>query len=160
MEFFMKSNINNWIICSPNTGSLVEWRAGSIEYRISKSITEQCLNDAPPHSFETTFSCGPSFAGGKGNNFYFYFDGCKYNNGHWPTHDPCGSNDAYGLKNIQNPHGNIFIRWPPYQSRNYTVHHCSIHTIILAKIEFHGNAAKITVIILFKYNSIKSIQSL
>ena len=130
MEFFMKSNINNWIICSPKTGSLVEWRSGSIDCRIAKSITEQCPNDAPPHIFQTTFSCGPSFKGGKGNSFYFYFDGCKHNNGHWPTHDPCGSNDDYGLKNVQNPHGNIFIRWPPYQSRNYTVHHCSLHNYL------------------------------
>ena len=43
-------------------------------------------------------------------NFYIYdFDGST--NSDWPTHDPCGGYRADQLKNVPNPHGNIFIRW-------------------------------------------------
>ena len=38
----------------------------------------------------------------------YYYDG--YTGTHWPTHDPCGENKGNQLKNVGNPHGNIFLR--------------------------------------------------
>ena len=140
MELFIKSNINNWIISSPKKGSLVEWRSGSVNCKIAKCITEKCPNDAPPHFFQTRLqpSYGPSFRGGR---LYYYFDGCKQT--HWPTHDSCGTNGDNGLKNVQNPHGNIFIRWISSVKAQITLSKTTSFSLIFARIPyaFHDNAA-------------------
>lgn len=107
-EILVKSNINNWIICSSGDGNLAKWSDGPVNCKIIKSITEHCPDGPPPTHFFRYFGryCGPSFFS---DSFHYYFDGCtRYN---WPTHDPCGQNSDRGLKNIQNPHGNVFIRW-------------------------------------------------
>lgn len=41
-EFLVKSNVNNWVICSPYTGSLVEWQQGNIICKIVKHVTSTC----------------------------------------------------------------------------------------------------------------------
>lgn len=106
-EILVKSNINNWIICSPGKGNLANWSHGSVNCKIIKSITQHCPDGAPPTVFSRYFGayCGPGFFA---DSLYYYFDGCtRYN---WPTHDPCGKNSDRGLKNMQNPYGNIYIR--------------------------------------------------
>lgn len=106
-EILVKSNINNWIICSSGDGNLAKWSDGPVNCKIIKSITEHCPDGPPPTHFLRYFGryCGPSFFS---DSFQYYFDGCtRYN---WPTHDPCGQDSDRGLKNIQNPHGNVFIR--------------------------------------------------
>ena len=48
------------------------------------------------------------YSTGYWNSTYYYFDG--YTGNHWPTHDPCGKNLESNLKNVADPHGNIFVR--------------------------------------------------
>ncbi|XP_078381152.1 uncharacterized protein LOC144663932 [Oculina patagonica] len=110
-QVLIKSNINNWIVCSPDTGSLVEWQNGSVVCDIVKRVSSTCPDGPAPSTFTTHSSflhCGPYFSGGQGGYLYYYFDGCTAKN--YPTHDPCGNDADNGLKNVTNPHGNIFVR--------------------------------------------------
>ncbi|KAJ7321196.1 hypothetical protein OS493_035173 [Desmophyllum pertusum] len=46
-EFMIKSNINHWIACKDGTGSLVDFRAGSLQCRVIKNIASKCHNYVP-----------------------------------------------------------------------------------------------------------------
>ena len=102
-EFLIKSNINNWIACKEGTGSLVQQKAGSITCKLVKQVSKQCAGVVP--KFFKMFGHGPSL---DGSSHCYYFDGST--TGSWPTHDPCGQNQANQLKGVVNPHGNIFVR--------------------------------------------------
>ena len=109
-QVLIKSNINNWLICHPGTGSLVDWQEGSVSCRIVKHVTDTCKSSAPPSLLVTSqTNSGPMFKTSLFKyDIYYFFDGYKGN--HWPVHDPCGTNNENNLKNAQNPHGNIFVR--------------------------------------------------
>ena len=102
-EFLIKSNINNWIACKEGTGSLVQQKTGSITCKLVKQVSKQCagvlLTSLTLHNYGLYISA---------SSLYYYFDGNT--GGSWPTHDPCGSNNANQLTNVANPHGNIFVR--------------------------------------------------
>ena len=102
-EFLIESNINNWIACKEGTGSLVEQKAGSITCKLVKQVSKQCAG-VVPKSFSLD-SYGPYLSS---SSLYYYFDGST--TVAWPTHDPCGGNQANQLKGVANPHGNIFVR--------------------------------------------------
>ena len=105
----IKSNINNWLVCEPGTGSLVNWQDGSMSCQIVKRVTDTCNTTPAPTKFASSKGYGPMFySTGYWNSAYYYFDGFTRNN--WPTHDPCGKNRAKHLKNVADPHGNIYIR--------------------------------------------------
>ena len=101
-EFLIKSNINNWIACKEGTGSLVQFKEGSITCKVVKPVI-QCA-DVVPHLFKL-FTHGPYLSS---TGLYYYFDGSTYSS--WPTHDPCGKGKDNQLKDVANPHGNIFVR--------------------------------------------------
>ena len=109
-QFLIKSNINNWIVCSPDVGSLVDWVDGSVVCNVTKRVhVDICPDGPPPSSFYTGFRCGPSLNGVVSEKMmYYYFEGCTGMN--WPTHDPCGKRQDNELRNVETPHGNIFIR--------------------------------------------------
>ena len=112
-QVLIKSNMNNWLICLPGTGSLVDWQEGSISCQIVKRVTDKCLKAPAPSSVSPSHHqrCGPVFLS---NSFwvdaYYYFDGCTFKD--WPISDPCGvtSGQWTYLKNVANPRANIFIR--------------------------------------------------
>ena len=106
-EFLVKSNINNWLICSPDTGSLVEWRTGNITCKIAKLVSDTCLNGLPPSYFRATGFCGPSLKTNGGGGYYYF--SCCTSRGP-PKHNPCSTGEKNRLKNVENPHGNIFVR--------------------------------------------------
>ena len=104
-QILIKSNINNWLICYSGTGSLVDWRDGSISCHITKYVTDTCKGSVQPPTVISRNAYGPRFVSAAN---YYFFDG--YTGSHWPTHDPCGRNEGNHVKNVINPHGNIFIR--------------------------------------------------
>ena len=106
----IKSNINNWLVCEPGTGSLVNWQDGSMSCQIVKRVTDTCNTTPAPTKFASSKGYGPMFysTGKWGTSAYYYFDG--YRGEAWPTHDPCGKNRGNHLKNVADPHGNIYIR--------------------------------------------------
>ena len=108
-QILIKSNINNWLVCDPETGSFVEWQDGSVHCRIVKRMTDTCKGTQAPSKFSRSGGYGPLFySTGEFSSTYYYFDGSiGY---HWPTHDPCGSNGPNHLCNVKDPHGNIYVR--------------------------------------------------
>ena len=102
-EFLIKSNINNWIACKEGTGSLVQFKVGSVTCKLVKQVSQQCAGVVP--TLFTLNSFGPHLSS---SSLYYYFDGNKNTN--WPTHDPCGRNQPNQLKGVANPHGNISVR--------------------------------------------------
>ena len=104
-QVLIKSNINNWLVCHPGTGSLVDWQDGDINCRIIKYVTATCRETLAPSLLIVSAGYGPIFLN---TNLYYYFDG--YTGHSWPTHDPCGQNWSNHLKGVAEPHGNIFIR--------------------------------------------------
>ncbi|KAL9960595.1 hypothetical protein ACROYT_G034074 [Oculina patagonica] len=107
-EILIKSNINHWVVCSPDTGSFVEWQGGNMICKITKNVTDLCSDEPAPSEFQRDRSCGPVFKGGKDGKSYYFFDGCTGQT--YPIHDPCGQHRNQGLKNVENPHGNIYVR--------------------------------------------------
>ena len=112
-QVLIKSNINNWLICDPGTGSLVDWQEGSVNCQITKRVTDKCLETPAPSSISLSdrFRCGPVLLTSSfWIDAYYYFDGCTKKD--WPINDPCGvtSGQWVYMKNVENPHGNIFIR--------------------------------------------------
>ena len=111
-EFLVKSNVNNWVVCLPETGSFVEWQRGNINCKFVKRVTSTCSEAPPPSLFHISYPCGPALRGsqpkGSPGTAYYYFDGCTGRG--FPAHDPCGRSKDKGLKNVENPHGNIFVR--------------------------------------------------
>ena len=108
-QVLIKININNWLVCPPGNGSLVDWQEGSVNYQIVKRVADKCTGTPAPALFAPNQGFGPMFySTGYWNSTYYYFDG--YTGGNWPTHDPCGRDSENNLKNVADPHGNIFIR--------------------------------------------------
>ena len=103
-ETLIKSNINNWIVCKEGTGSIVRQKAGSINCKLVKQVSKQCAGGVPKSL--VMHNNGPYLSSSSGH--YYFFDASRGAN--WPTHDPCGKNQASQLKSVANPHGNIFVR--------------------------------------------------
>lgn len=104
-QVLIKSNINNWLVCHPGNGSLVEWKDGSVTCLVIKNVTYTCNGPKTPSKFARTGFYGPMF---HDTGHYYYFDGSRREN--FPTHNPCGESGDEQLKNVTDPHGNIYIR--------------------------------------------------
>ena len=107
-QVLIKSNINNWLVCHPGTGRLVDWQEGDVNCRVVKHVTDTCNDTSAPSFFNTNLGYGPMFTLQGNLSIYYYFNGhSEYN---WPAHDPCGTYQPNHVKNVVNPHGNIFVR--------------------------------------------------
>ena len=108
-QFLIKSNINNWLLCQPVTGSLVDWQKGDVNCTITKYVADPGESASAPSKFSPNIDHGPMFhSSGRWDSNFYYFNG--YTGKYWPTHDPCGRNGPNQKKNVLDPHGNIFIR--------------------------------------------------
>ena len=110
-QVLIKSNINNWLMCQPGTGSLVDWKTGSVSCQVIKRVTTKCQSTQGPTNIwisESDNSYGPMYGTSGKSGIYYYFDGSQSND--WPTHDPCALNQENNLRDVNSPHGNIFIR--------------------------------------------------
>ena len=108
-QFLIKSNINNWLLCQPVTGSLVDWQKGDVNCTITKYVADPGESASAPSKFSPKIDHGPMFhSSGRWDSNFYYFNG--YTGKNWPTHDPCGRNGPNQKKNVLDPHGNIFIR--------------------------------------------------
>ena len=103
-EVLIKSNINNWIACEARTGSFVTKTAGSMDCRMINQIASYC--SVMPNSFG--FSANGCYLNVAGSPVVYYW--VTHPAQHWPTHDPCGRNQPNHLKNVPNPHGDIYVR--------------------------------------------------
>ena len=102
-EFMVKSNINDWIVCQPSGGSIVEAIVGSLSWQNVKNVARACSGVAPQRI--SWWSRGPFLYASLN---YYYFDGDT--RGSWPTHDPCGAGHQNHKKGVSNPGGQIYLR--------------------------------------------------
>jgi fibrinogen beta/gamma subunit family protein len=107
-EILVTSTINHWIRCTAGTGSLVTRTQGSLTCEVVQVVPNKCTTTAP-NQLDTETE-GPALALGSAQGMYYYFDGSQGNN--WPTHDPCGTNQANQLTGVANPSGAIYVRAP------------------------------------------------
>ena len=99
----VKSNINDWIVCQPNGGSIVTKKDGSLSCQNIKNVATAC-SSATPYRIKW-YSRGPSL---DAISYYYFFDGGT--DGNWPAHDPCGGNNQNHQKGVSNPGGQIYFR--------------------------------------------------
>jgi hypothetical protein len=106
-EFLVVSNITHWVRCSPGDGSLVDDLSGSLTCEVVMNVADVCL-DTAPESFAQVDSdnCRPALQLNGG--LYICWD--TRTNGHWPTHDACGTNNPNQLTGVTDPRGAIFVR--------------------------------------------------
>ncbi len=102
-EFMVKSNINDWIVCQPNGGSLVTKTPGAMSCQNIKNVATTCSGVVPYRVLWHAY--GPYLSA---SSLYYYFDGNT--GGNWPTHDPCGKNRPNHKKGVSNPGGQIYLR--------------------------------------------------
>ena len=99
----VKSNINDWVACQPNGGSIVTRKKGSLSCQNIKNVATACSGVAPYRIF--WYSPGPSL---HALEYYYFFDGST--GGYYPTHDPCGKDSATPKTGVSNPGGQIYLR--------------------------------------------------
>ncbi|CAH1785936.1 unnamed protein product [Owenia fusiformis] len=103
-EFMIKSNINQWIACTPVGGSFVDWRFGSLNCRMVKVVASAECTTVVPNKI-TLHKYGPSLE--QQSNVYYFDTSLSAN---WPTHDPCGTNFPKHLTGVNYTRGNVFVR--------------------------------------------------
>ena len=102
-EFMVKSNVNDWIVCKPGTGSFVDFSSGSVNCRNIRYVGGGCSGRIPNRFHYDSY--GPGLQR-RGNWFYFFETSTD---SYYPYHDPCGSSSSNHVA-ASNPGGNIFIR--------------------------------------------------
>lgn len=103
-EALLKSNLNDWIVCKPNGGSLVKKTDGHIKCKNIKNIATSCVGIAP--TYIVWGSCGPYL---RASRIFYNFDGST--SSCYPQQDPCGQDSPKNRKKgVSNPRGTIFIR--------------------------------------------------
>ena len=102
-EFMIKSNINDWIVCQPNGGSLVTRAHGAVSCQNTKNVATACNGVVPNRIY--WYSDSLSLLG---SSYYYVFIG--YTTGYWPVHDPCGNGKENHKKGVSNPGGQIYLR--------------------------------------------------
>ena len=103
-EFMIKSNINDWVVCQPNGGSIVTKKEGSLSCQNVKNVATAC-SGVVPHRINW-HSRGPNLLA---SSYYYDFDGST-TDGNWPAHDPCGVDGQNHKKGVSNPGGQIYLR--------------------------------------------------
>ena len=64
-QVLVKSNINNWLVCHPKSGSLVLWQDGSVGCQIIIHVTDTWNETKAPTKLSRTGYFGPMFHGKK-----------------------------------------------------------------------------------------------
>ena len=112
-EFMVKSNINDWIVCKPDGGSIVAEKNGSIICQNIKNMATTCSGVVPYKV--GWYSCGPGLYTNSLASFFYLYDG-NADNWCWPEHNPCGvhvwknNTSTHQKKGVSNPGGQIFVR--------------------------------------------------
>ena len=83
-HFMVKSTINDWVVCDPVDGSIVEKNDGSLNCPNIRNMAQACNGTA--HDKVHWWARGLALLA---ESTYYYFDGNTAND--WPVHDPCGT---------------------------------------------------------------------
>ena len=102
-EWLHESNINNQIQCSPDVGSLVDWRSGAVTCKIVAALKPGYCDNVIPTELKIT-KCGPSLLA---TSIVYILEASRHCH---PHHDPCGLRIHPNLTNIPHPRGWVYLR--------------------------------------------------
>ena len=102
-EFMVKSTINDWLVCQPVVGSIIEEKEGSISCQNIKNVAKAC-SGVVPYTIKWRKGGVQLLASG----IYYTFEGDTRT--YRPTHDPCGQGRANQKTGVENPGGQIYLR--------------------------------------------------
>lgn len=102
--FLVRSTLNNWVACAENGGSLVNWVEGPVDCHMVRALSDQCADVVPRFLVPDHAGRGPALNAG---DHYYYWEGAT--NAHWPTHDPCGTNQPNHVR-TDDPRGAVLLR--------------------------------------------------
>ena len=103
-DFLVKSNINNWISCSEDGGSLVNQVSGGLKCEVEKIIVPGICEQVSPYRLVMA-AYGPALYA---SDFYYYFETSFAD--HWPVADPCGRLSTNHLEDVNDPSGWVYLR--------------------------------------------------
>ena len=105
-EFMLEHNMNNQFWCSPNGGSLVDYRAGTITCHMIKPIVPGSCDQVVPVSIGK-MSCGWAFNSPLGKSMFHM----EADNNCRSVVDRCGKASGYpNVTGVVTPRGWIYIR--------------------------------------------------
>jgi hypothetical protein len=103
------SNVNQWLTCTPGTGSIAAFTSGTMTCSLERVIATACTTTVPTR-FDTTDPTGVGlYATSNTLSTYYFWEG-NTSTPNWPTHDPCGMNMPNQVTGVANPRGRIFLR--------------------------------------------------
>ena len=106
-DILVKNNINNWITCSENGGSIVDNRSGPISCNVTKVIVEGQCEDVVPFVIEK-HGASVSLSAQSGMYYNLYTG----DSSSWPVSDPCGAGGQRQLTEVEEPGGWLYVREP------------------------------------------------
>lgn len=102
-EFIARSDLTNDVICTQGGGSLSDLVSGNVPCRLLEEDDTACPPVAP-----TSLFLGYGGPGLAAATAAWYWDAAT--DDHWPTHDPCGTNEPNHLTNAAYRGGAIYLR--------------------------------------------------
>ena len=114
-DFLVKSNINNWISCSEDGGSLITQTEGGLKCEVEKIVAPGVCEQVKPYRL-VMHTYGPSLYA---SHYYYYFETSIVEN--WPVADPCGRISTNHLEDVNDPSGWVYLR--PEQPPSTDVYH-------------------------------------
>jgi hypothetical protein len=111
-EVLATSDINHWVKCQPAGGSIVTKTEGAVTCQMVKVVAASCTTTVPAYWGESDPAGVGFYLSSSLYATYYFYEGYTTTN-NWPTHDPCGMNQANQLNNVSNPHGQLWIRRRP-----------------------------------------------
>ena len=107
-EFMYKSNINNWVSCVPNGGSLVDLYPGQVKCNITKIIVPSVCEDVVPYMLTIYQLSTMRTPGLQATDHYYFFD--TLISIQYPEIDPCGLQQSNFLSGVSMPSGWLYLR--------------------------------------------------
>jgi len=108
-EILATSDINHWVKCQPNGGSIVAKTEGAVTCQLVKPVATACTTTVPAYWGQSDPAGVGLYLNSSLFATYYYYEGYT-TTGNWPTHDPCGTNLPNQLTNVTNPHGQLWVR--------------------------------------------------
>ena len=120
-QIFIKSSINNWLVCHPVTGTLLDLQKGNVNCTVTKYVhyvADPSKSSSETSKFLPSTNYGPMFySSGRWSSAFNYFN--SYTGKNWLTHDPCGTNRPNQKKKMFLIHTVTFWLEPSSKDRQW-----------------------------------------
>ena len=111
-EMLLKSDLINWYVCKDGSGSILNWKTGSISCHVAKALVTKCKNTAPSY-FNGHMNYGMDLTDGLPSLRNFYkVEVMAWRYPGYPTRrlDSCANGGGNFVKGLDDPRGAWFVR--------------------------------------------------